>query len=208
MLPTKMIVQKMIFVLSGLLCKRIDILLVLAWIKAGVESFLSRSRATRCGVVDIHIFGFVGGTVGSLSFACFSHVLIECPLAVGDAVGSGCGFFGLLLLNLLVGLGLGDDVCQEFQVLHTSDCVGCEIVSTGQTGVREEDRYTPTSRYWMFLRGLRSDLTTLCDCSTRCCRNISVATVITKAALFEQLLMSSSCEMIFLTRATNDLLGI
>jgi hypothetical protein len=32
--------------------------------------------------------------------------------------------------------------------------------------------------------------------------------VITKAALFEQLLMSSSCEMIFLTRATNDLLGM
>jgi hypothetical protein len=28
--------------------------------------------------------------------------------------------------------------------------------------------------------------------------------VITKAALLEQLLMSSSCEMIFLTRATND----
>jgi hypothetical protein len=60
----------------------------------------------------------------------------------------------------------------------------------------------------MFLRGLRSDLTTLCDCSTRCCRNISVATVITKAALFEQLLMSSSCEMIFLTRATKDMLDL
>jgi hypothetical protein len=60
----------------------------------------------------------------------------------------------------------------------------------------------------MFLRGLRSDLTTLCDCSTRCCRNISVATVITKAALLEQLLMSSSCEMIFLTRATNDVLDL
>jgi hypothetical protein len=60
----------------------------------------------------------------------------------------------------------------------------------------------------MFLRGLRSDLTTLCDCSTRCCRNISVATVITNAALFEQLLMSSSCEMIFLTRATNDMLNV
>jgi hypothetical protein len=64
--------------------------------------------------------------------------------------------------------------------------------------------YSPTSRYWMFLRGLRSDLTTLCDCSTRCCRNISVATVITKAALLLQLLISSSCEMIFLTRATEN----
>jgi hypothetical protein len=61
----------------------------------------------------------------------------------------------------------------------------------------------------MFLRGLRSDLTTLCDCSTRCCRNISVATVITKAALLLQLLISSSCEMIFLTRATeNELDGV
>ena len=35
----------------------------------------------------------------------------------------------MLLLDLLVGLGLGDDVCQKFEVLHTSDCVGCEIVS-------------------------------------------------------------------------------
>jgi hypothetical protein len=130
MLSTKMIVQKIVFVLSGLLCKRVDILLVLAWIKAAVESFLSRSRAARCDVVDIHVFGFVGGTVGSLSFACFTHVLIECPLAVGDAVCSGCGFFGLLLLDLLVCLGLGDDVGQELEVLYTSDCVGCEIVST------------------------------------------------------------------------------
>lgn len=71
-----------------------------------------------------------------------------------------------------------------------------------------DKEYSPTSRYWMFRRGLRSDLTTLCDCSTRCCRNISVATVITKAALLEQLLMSSSCEMIFLTRATNDVLDV
>jgi hypothetical protein len=66
--------------------------------------------------------------------------------------------------------------------------------------------YSPTSRYWMFLLGLRSDLTTLCACSTRCWRNISVATVITKAALLLQLLISSSWEMIFLTRATANLL--
>ena len=32
--------------------------------------------------------------------------------------------------------------------------------------------------------------------------------MITKAALFEQLLMSSSCEMIFLTRATNNVLDV
>jgi hypothetical protein len=118
----------MVFVLSSLLCKRIDVLLVRKWIKVTAESFLSRSRASGCGVVDIHIFGFVSGTVGSLSLACFSHVLIECPLAVGDTVCSGCRLLGLLLLNLLVGLGLGDDVCQEFEVFNTSDCVGCELL--------------------------------------------------------------------------------
>lgn len=85
-LPTRKCVQKMIVVLSSLLCKRIDILLVRKWVKVTAASFLSRSRASRCGIVDIHVFRFVGGTVGSLSLVCFSHVLIECPLAVGDAV--------------------------------------------------------------------------------------------------------------------------
>lgn len=56
-------------------------------------------------------------------------MLIECPLAVGNTVCSGCGLLGLFLLDLLVGLGLGDDVCQEFKVLDTSDCVGCKVVS-------------------------------------------------------------------------------
>ena len=57
-------------------------------------------------------------------------MLIDGPLAVGDAVCSGSGLFGLLLLDLLVGLGLGYDICQEFEVFHTSDCVGWEIVGT------------------------------------------------------------------------------
>ena len=135
MLSIKKFVQKMVFVLSSLLCKRIDILLVCTQFKVDVGSFLSRVATKladwhgRCSVVDIHVLGFVGGTVSSLSVACFSHVLIEGPLAVGDAVCSGCGLFGLLLLDLLVGLGLGDDVCQKFEILHASDCVGCEIVS-------------------------------------------------------------------------------
>lgn len=142
-LPTKKCVQKIMFALSSLLCKRIDILLVCTWVKVAAESFLSRSRATRCSVVDIHVFGFVGSTVGSLSFACFSHVLIECPLAVGDAVCSGCGLFGLLLFDLLVGLGLGDDVCQEFEVLHASDCIGCGLVSTSaESHVRGREMHT------------------------------------------------------------------
>lgn len=142
-LPTRKFVQKTIFVLSSSLCKRIDILLVRTWIKVTVESFLCRSRASKCGVVDVHVFGFVGGTVGSLSLACFTHVLIECPLAVGDAVCSGCGFFGLLLLDLLVGLRLGDDVCQEFEVLHASDCIGCEVISTSpESHVRGREIHT------------------------------------------------------------------
>jgi hypothetical protein len=64
-----------------------------------------------------------------LVLASVAHVLIECSLAVGSTVCSGCGLFGLLLLDLLVGLGLGNDVCKEFEVLHTSDCVGCEQIS-------------------------------------------------------------------------------
>ena len=81
-------------------------------------------RASGRGIVDIHVFRFVGGTVGSLSLASFSHVLIECPLAVRNAVSSSCGLLGLLLLDLLVGLSLGDNVRQKFEVFNTSDCVG------------------------------------------------------------------------------------
>lgn len=142
--------------------------------------------------------------VDGLLFAAVTHVLVECLLAVRDAVRVCSGFFGLLLLDLLVCLGLGYDVCQELEVLDAGNSVRWKAVSGAGGRIRRMN--SPTSRYWIFLLGLRSDLTTLCDCSTRCCRNISVATVITKAALLEQLLMSSSCEMIFLTRATNDVL--
>jgi hypothetical protein len=144
--------------------------------------------------VDVHAIRVVRCAVGSLSLAGIAHVLIECPLAVGNAIRLGCGLLGRhLCLDLLVGLCLGDDVGQKLEVLYASNCVCCGYVSgmiQGQ-GVGR-GMYSPTSRYWMFLLGLRSDLTTLCDCSTRCWRNISVATVITKAALLLQLLISSS----------------
>jgi hypothetical protein len=45
-------------------------------------------------------------------------------------------------------------------------------------------------------------LTTFWHCSTRYCRKSSVAAVMAKAALFEQLAISSSAWMIFLTLAT------
>ena len=49
----------------------------------------------------------------------------------------------MLLLDLLVGLGLGNDVGQEFEVFNTSDCVGYEIVSTSAEGdVREREIHT------------------------------------------------------------------
>jgi hypothetical protein len=76
-------------------------------------------------LVDIHVFSFVGCAVGSLVHGSFPYMLIECPLAVGNAVCSGCGLFCLLLLDLFVGLGLGNDVRQELKVFHASDCVGC-----------------------------------------------------------------------------------
>jgi hypothetical protein len=138
MLLTKDILPKTIFILFILLCKRIDILLVCNQGQTAVGFFLRGVaskfanwylRAQGCSVVDIHIFGFVDCTVGSLILASVAHVLIECPLAVGSTVCSGCGLSGLLLLDLLVGLGFGNDVCEEFEVLHTSDCVGCGIFS-------------------------------------------------------------------------------
>jgi hypothetical protein len=140
--------------------------------------------------------------------AGIAHVLIECPLAVGNAICFGCRLPGRhLCLDLLVSLCFGDDVGQKLEVLYASNCVCCGYVSGMIQGqVVPRGMYSPTSRYWMFLLGLRSDLTTLCDCSTRCWRNISVATVITKAALLLQLLISSSWEMIFLTRATGVVL--
>lgn len=138
MLFTEKFVPKTVFVLFSLLCKRIDILLVRVGVHVVDGSFLSdiaskladrNRRPRRCSLVYIHVFGFVHCAVGSLVFTSVAHVLVECSLAVGCAVCSGRGLFGLLLLDLLVGLGLGDDVGQEFEVLHTSDCVGCGCVS-------------------------------------------------------------------------------
>lgn len=137
-LLTKKFVPKMVFVLRTLLCKRIDILLVRVEVHVIGGIFLSdiaseladrNCRSRRCSLVYIHVFGFVDCAVGSLVLTSVAHVLVECSLAVGCAVCSGRGLFGLLLLDLLVGLGLGNDVCQEFEVLHTSDCVGCGCVS-------------------------------------------------------------------------------
>lgn len=100
-------------------------------------------RSGRCSLVYIHVFGFVDCAVGSLVLTSVAHVLVECSLAVGSAVCSGRGLFGLLLLDLLVGLGLGDDVCQEFEVLHTSDCVGCGYVSViSESAVVEQGTLT------------------------------------------------------------------
>jgi hypothetical protein len=79
----------------------------------------------------------------------------------------------------------------------------------------------PKSLYWIFLRGLRSDLTTLWACSVKYLIKISfcwsavklgtcwsgagtVATDIAKAALLEHWTRSSSVAMIFFTRATNS----
>jgi len=54
----------------------------------------------------------------------------------------------------------------------------------------------------MLRRGRRSDFTIVCAASVMCRMNISVAMAMAKAALLEQLLMSSSAWMIFLTRVT------
>jgi hypothetical protein len=80
----------------------------------------------RASCVHIHTLRVVRGAVGSLSLA---HVLIECLLTVGDAIRFGCGFLGLLLLDLLVGLGLGNDVGQELEVFYAGNCVCCACVS-------------------------------------------------------------------------------
>ena len=44
--------------------------------------------------VDVHAIRVVRCAVGSLSLAGIAHVLIECPLAVGNAIRLGCGLLG------------------------------------------------------------------------------------------------------------------
>jgi len=104
-----------------------------------------RTRGSSC--VNVHTLRVMRGTVGSLSFVGIAHMLIKCSLTIGNAIRFGCGLFGQLLLDLLVGLGLRDDVGQELQVLYASNCVCCTRVS-GMTQVQEvRGLYTPTSRY-------------------------------------------------------------
>ena len=85
------------------------------------------TRRTRS--VYVHTIRVVRGTVGGLSLADISHVLIECFLAIGNAVCFGYGLLGLLLLDLLVGLSLGNNVGQELEVLYAGNCVCCACVS-------------------------------------------------------------------------------
>lgn len=114
------------------LCKRIDIFLLHMWWLVVASPCLggfgpklaNRYRcARRAFFVDVHAFRVVDCAVGGLLFAAVTHVLVECLLAVRDAVRVSGGFFGLLLLDLLVCLGLGYDVCQEFEVLDAGNSV-------------------------------------------------------------------------------------
>ena len=99
-----------------------------------LRDLISETANWHCGTrgargVDIHTLRVVRGTVGSLRLAGIAHVLIECPLAVGNAIGLGCRLLGQLLLDLLVGLSLGNDIGQELEVLYASNCVCCTCVS-------------------------------------------------------------------------------
>jgi len=87
----------------------------------------SGTRGTDC--VYVHTLRVARGAVGSLSLADIAHVLIKCLLAIDNAICFGCGLLGLSLLDLLVGLGLGNDVGQEFEVFYTGNCVCCMYVS-------------------------------------------------------------------------------
>jgi hypothetical protein len=84
-------------------------------------------RRSKC--VYIHTLRVVRGAVGSLRLAGIAYVLIECPLAVGNAIRFGCGLLGQLLLDLLVCLSFGNDVGQELEVLYAGNCVCCACVS-------------------------------------------------------------------------------
>lgn len=120
-------------VILALLCKRIDIFPVHVWLLVVASPCLggfgpklaNRYRGARWAFfVDVHAFRVVDRAVGGLLIAAVTHVLVECLLAVRDAVRVSGGFFGLLLLDLLVCLGLGYDVCQELEVLDAGNSVG------------------------------------------------------------------------------------
>lgn len=100
---------------------------VLRGLVSEFANWQSGTRGTSC--VYIHALRVVRSTICSLGVAGIAHVLIECLLAIGNTIRFGCGLLGLLLLDLLVGLSLGDDVGQELEVFYASDCVCCTRVS-------------------------------------------------------------------------------
>jgi hypothetical protein len=76
-----------------------------------------------------------------------------------------CFVSSFLLLELPVGRGLWDHICKKLEIGNASNCSGLERSALQPCVVREED--SPISLYPMFLRGLRSDLTTLYACSVK-----------------------------------------
>lgn len=118
-----------------------------------------------------------------------------------------CGGFGFRFrFAFLLCLVLGVCRCpryhirEKFELVKASDCICCSNLVVCNIILSLFD--IPTSAYWTFLRGLFSALIISCVFSTRCWMNISVAIVMTKAALLEQFWISSSACTIFLTRAT------
>ena len=99
-----------------------------------LRDLTSEAANWHCGTrgpsgVDVHTLRVMRGTVGSLRLAGIAHVLIECPLTVGNPIRLGGRLLGQLLLDLLVGLSLGNDIGQELEVLYASNCVCCTCVS-------------------------------------------------------------------------------
>lgn len=99
-----------------------------------LRDLTSEAANWHCGTrgpsgVDVHTLWIMRGTVGSLRLAGIAHVLIECPLTVGNPIRLGGRLLGQLLLDLLVGLSLGNDIGQELEVLYASNCVCCTCVS-------------------------------------------------------------------------------
>lgn len=133
----------------------------------------------------------------------------------GLTVPSLGGRGGLLLADLLERHGARDNIDKELQVVN----VGYSICYYGSDYVHDaSEGYIQRSRYWMFRRGLRSAFTTRWPCSARYWINnsygwlglrirdlvceLTVASVMTKAALLEHMLTSLSRAIIFLTRDT------
>lgn len=139
-----------LFRVDAFLCIGIDVLPVGMWIcvRSGrilrglVLQLANRHRSARWALlVDVHALWVVSCAVRCLLLCAFAHVLIECLLTVRGTVGFRGGFFGLLLLCLFVGLSLGHDVCEELEVLHSSDCVCYMAVSERQQMSGTDETY-------------------------------------------------------------------